>query len=213
MEIIFGSSIRLQIAALCFLIIVIIDFIKSKRIKLLTTRTFSVMLGLSAIYMLVDIFTIYTITNMTDSIINVIAHKIFFVLTLSVVFLMSAYVEMMGNARNKNINTALTVVWVLPYLFCTIGVITADLFYVCDDKGVYSYGPAVNVLFSGIGIYILISFIETFRYRQQLTDRKCFALRMQLFIWLLVAVIQHSNPYMLLSSLAISLSITALYCS
>lgn len=213
MEITFGSSIRLQIAALCFIIIVTIDFIKSKRIKLMTTKIFSTMLGLSAIYMLVDILTIFTITNFTDSVVNVIAHKIFFVLTLTIVFLMSAYVEFAGNARNKSINTALTVVWVLPYILCFIGILTADLFYLCDDKGVYSYGPAVNVLFVGIGIYILVTFFETFRYKESLTEKKRFALRMQLLIWLIVAVIQHSNPYMLLSSLAISLSITALYFS
>ncbi|MGN1101998.1 MAG: hypothetical protein ACI4RG_07375, partial [Huintestinicola sp.] len=136
----FGASIRLQIAALCFIIIVIIDFIKSKRIKLLTTNLFSVMLGMSAIYMLVDISTIFTITNFTDSIVNVIAHKLFFIMTVTIVFLMSAYVEFTGNARNKNINTALTVIWVLPYIMCMIGILAGDLYYVCDDKGVYSYG-------------------------------------------------------------------------
>lgn len=209
----FGASIRLQIAALCFIIIVIIDFIKSKRIKLLTTNLFSAMVGMSAIYMLVDIATIFTITNITDSIVNVIVHKLFFVMTLTIVFLMSAYVEFTGNARNPNINSALLVVWVLPYFICFIGILAGDLFYVCDDKGVYSYGHSVSMLFVGVAVYILVTFIETFRYKAFLTEKKRFALRMQLLIWSIVGIIQFANPYMLLSSLAISLSITALYFS
>lgn len=209
----FGASIRLQIAALCFIIIVIIDFIKSKRIKLLTTKVFSTMLGMSAIYMLVDILTIFTITNLTESVINVVAHKLFFIMTLTIVFLMSAYVEFTGNARNKSINTALTVVWVLPYILCIIGILAGELNYLCDEKGVYSYGPAVSILFAGLAIYIIVTFIETFRYKAAMSEKKRFALRMQLIIWVIVGIIQFTNPYMLLSSLAISLCITALYFS
>lgn len=209
----FGASIRLQIAALCFIIIVIIDFIKSKRIKLLTTKIFSTMLGMSAIYMLVDIGTIITITNYTDSVINEVIHKLFFIMTLTIVFLMSAYVEFTGNARNKSINTALTVVWVLPYILCIIGILAGELYYLCDEKGVYSYGPSVKVLFAGLGVYIVVTFIETFRYKASLTEKKRFALRMQLIIWVIVGFIQYTNPYMLLSSLAIALCITALYFS
>ena len=213
MEFGFGSSIRLQVAALCFIIIVIIDFIRSKRIKLLTPRIFSAMLGTSAIYMLFDIMTIFTITNLTNSPINEIVHKIFFILMLSVVFLMSAYVEFTGNARNKNINNVLTAVWVLPYIVCVIGMIPAELYYKCDAKGVYSYGPAVGFLYVGVAIYITVTFVETFRYKASMTEKKRFALRMQLIIWLAVALIQFANPYMLLSGLAISLSVTALYFS
>lgn len=209
----FGTSIRLQAAALCFIIVVMVDFIRSEKLKLLTTRIFGAMLGTSALYMVADILTVYTVSNMRDTLFNEIAHRIFYVLMLTVVFLESAYVEFAGNARNKKVNIPLTVLWAVPYIVCVIGMMTADIQYICDEKGVYSKGEAVSFLYAGIAVYILVIFIETFRYKPALPEKKRYALRLQLIIWSVIALVQHTNPYMLLSGLAISLNITALYFS
>ena len=63
----FGTSIRLQAAALCFIIVVMVDFIRSEKLKLLTTKIFGAMLGTSALYMAADILTVYTISNMSGT--------------------------------------------------------------------------------------------------------------------------------------------------
>ncbi|MCI7767951.1 MAG: EAL domain-containing protein [Oscillospiraceae bacterium] len=208
-----GTSIRLQVASLCFLILVIIDFIRSKRIKLLTTRIFSGMLCVSAVYMLFDIATVYSIYMFPGSAVTDIIHRVYYILMLTVVFGMSAYVEFTGNARNKNINNALIAVWILPYIICTLGMLLGDIEYICDESGVYSYGSPVDFLYAGVAVYIVFTFAETFRYKDVLYEKKRFALRMQLIIWIVVALIQLLNPYLLLSGLAISLSISALYFS
>ena len=197
----FGTSIRLQAAALCFIIVVMVDFIRSEKLKLLTTRIFGAMLGTSALYMVADILTVYTISNMRGTLFNEIAHRIFYFLMLTVVFLESAYVEFAGNARNKKVNIPLTVLWVVPYIVCVIGMMTADIQYICDEKGVYSKGMAVSFLYAGIAVYILVTFIETFRYKSSLPEKKRDALRLQLIIWSIIALVQHTNPYMLLSGL------------
>ena len=101
----------------------------------------------------------------------------------------------------------------VPYIVCAIGMMTADIQYICDEKGVYSKGEAVSFLYAGIAVYILVTFIETFRYKSSLPEKKRYALRLQLIIWSVIALVQHTNPYMLLSGLAISLNITALYFS
>lgn len=209
----FGTSIRLQAAALCFIIVVMVDFIRSEKLKLLTTRIFGAMLGTSALYMVADILTVYAVSNMRDTLFNEIVHRIFYVLMLTVVFLESAYVEFAGNSRSKKVNIPLTVLWAVPYIVCVIGMMTADIQYICDEKGVYSRGMAVSFLYAGIAVYILVTFIETFRYKSSLPEKKRDALRLQLIIWSVIALVQHTNPYMLLSGLAISLNITALYFS
>lgn len=208
-----GTSIRLQVASLCFLILVIIDFIRSKRIKLLTTRVFSGMLCVSAVYMLFDIATVYSIYMFPGSLLTDIIHRIYYVLMITVVFGMSAYVEFTGNARNKCVSNALTAAWILPYIICLAVMLFGDILYVCDENGVYSYGSPVNSLFAGVGIYIVITFAGTFRYKDVLSEKKRFALRLQLIVWIVVAIIQFLNPYLLLSGLAISLCISALYFS
>lgn len=209
----FGTSIRLQAASLCFIILVMIDFCRSERLKLLTTRIFGAILGTSALYMFADILTVYTISNMAGTAFNEIAHRIFYLLMLTVVFLVSAYVEFAGNARNKSISIPMTVLWVLPYIVCVIGMMTAGIEYICDENGVYSRGAAVNFLYAGIAVYIVIIFIETFRYKSALPEKKRLVLRLQLLIWTVITLVQHTNPYMLLSGLAISLNVTALYFS
>lgn len=209
----FGTSIRLQAAALCFIILVMIDFIRSEKLKLLTTGIYSAILGTSALYMFADILTVYTISNMRGTLFNEAAHRVFYILMLTVVFLVSAYVEFAGNARNKNISAPLTALWILPYIVCVIGMSVSGIEYICDEKGVYSRGTAVAFLYAGIAVYIIITFIETFRYRSALPVKKRYALRAQLIIWTVIAIIQLTNPYMLLSGLAISLTVTALYFS
>ncbi|MBP1545041.1 MAG: EAL domain-containing protein [Oscillospiraceae bacterium] len=208
-----GISLRLQFASLCFLILVVLDYIKSKRLKLLTTQIYSVMLSVSLLNLVFDVLTVIMICNFPDSPLNGFFHRIFFFLTLSVPFLMSAYLEFTGNARNKNVSRTLTVLWLIPYAVCTLGIIFGEVYYINDKNGVYSYGSAVDFLYVGIMFYIFVSFAETFRYKAMLTGKKRFALRCYLLIWLCAAVVQFANPYMLVSCLAISLSVTALYFS
>ncbi len=94
----FVSGVKFQIASLCFVLLVVVDFVRSKRIKTLTTRIFSGLLATVTLYILTDILTVYTILNYTDAPINEIAHRFFFFLLLTSVFMFSAYVEFVGNS-------------------------------------------------------------------------------------------------------------------
>ena len=207
----FGTSIRLQLAAVCFIGLVIFDFMKAKRIKLLTTRIFSILLWTSAVYMLLDIATIYTLTNLPGTLINEIVHRLFYFAMISVVMCVSTYVEFAGNIKTAKIKLLPTLFWIVPYVVCAVGIFTQNLTYIRNSHGMYSTGIAANFLFGGIAFYIIVTFIETFRYREALSAKKRLALRLQLIIWAITAIIQFINPYMLLSALAISLTVTALY--
>lgn len=209
----FLLGVRIQMSALCFLILVIIDFVRSQRIRLLSTRIFSVVLALSAAHVAAEIATVYTIINMQDSIWNYIAHRVYYSLLLGTVFAFSAYVEVVGNARNEKISKLSVVAWLVPLAACLAGIFVCGINYVADSSGVYSSGAATNMLYIGIGVYTLVIFVETFRYKAALSQKKRFALRMQIVIWLMVFIAHILNNYLVLSSLAISMSVVALYFS
>lgn len=209
----FATGTKIQVAALCFLILVIIDFVRSQRIRLLSTRIFGAVLGLSAAHVAAEIATVYTIINMQDSVVNDIAHKIYYSLLLGTVFAFSAYVEVVGNARNSNISKAATVLWVVPFAACLAGIFAGNINYFADEHGVYSTGLSTNFLYIGIAVYTLVIFVETFRYKAVLSPKKRFALRLQIVVWLMVFIAHLINNYLLYSSVAISMSVVALYFS
>ena len=123
----FAIGTKIQVVSLCFLILVIIDFVRSQRIRLLSTRIFSAVLALSAAHVAAEIATVYTIINMQDSIINDIAHKIYYALLLGTVFAFSAYVEVAGNARNSSVSRLATVLWALPFAACLAGILAGNI--------------------------------------------------------------------------------------
>lgn len=208
-----ASGIKIQVAALCFIVLVIIDFVRSKRLRLLTTRAFAAVLALSAGHIAAEILTVYTIINLQQTVANDIAHKIYYLLTLGSVFAFSVYVEFAGNARSRTVSKPLTVLWVVPCVATAVGILLLDINYVADEYGVYSYGSATNCLYVGLGIYIIVIFAETFRYKKALSDKKRFALRLQIVVWILVLIVHLLNNYLLFSSVAISMSVVALYFS
>ena len=85
--------------------------------------------------------------------------------------------------------------------------------YFADEHGVYSTGVATYFLYAGVAVYTLVIFVETFRYKAALSEKKRFALRMQIVVWLLVFIAHIIDNYLLYSSVAISMSVVALYFS
>lgn len=209
----FASGIKIQIAALCFVVLVIVDFARSKRIRLLTTRIFETVLALAMGHIVAEIVTVYTIINMQQSIVNDIAHRLYYFLLLASVFAFSVYVEFAGNSHRRKKHKFITVLWVLPFILSTIGIGIGGITYVADEYGVYSNGFSTNSLYVGIAFYTILVFVETFRYKKALSEKKRFALRLQMFAWVFVLIIHLINNYLLFSSVGIAMSVVALYFS
>lgn len=209
----FVTSIKLQLASICFLVALMVDFVRRKRVKLITTRWFTVMLVLTLVYLFSDILTVFTIRNMTDTLFNEICHKVFYTLLVSVVFSFSVYVELIGNTYNYHIKKWKIAVWVAPYIISLLFIIIGDVQYFVDEKGVYSMGGAVFALYIAIAVYTILIFVETYRYKAYISEAKRNALRLQLALWIGIAVLQLVNPYLLLSGLGLSMSMVFLYFS
>lgn len=207
------SSARFQIAALCFLAIVVFDYVRSEKPKISSTRWFTAMLTCATLYLIVDIITVFTLFYQQDSVANRVFHQAFVLLLASTIYSISLYVEILGNGDLRRVNKVFLAVISVPYAIVVGFVFFGELSYVCDENGLYSYGSMADALYFAIAFYIIEMFVETFRYKNKLSQKKRHALRLQLFIWGIVGIIQFLNPYMLISGLAISLTFISLYFS
>ena len=213
MDNMFQSNSKFQVAIVCFMAAIIIDFLRNKRVKLFSTALFEGMLFCASAYLVFDILTVYTISNMQDSIINDICHKLFFFFLLTTVFSIALYVEYMGMVQKRVYSKSWIVSLIVSYVILVVCIFVSGIKYTVDENGVYSSGVSLFFLYIGIAIYTVLMFIETFRYRKYISPKKITALRMQLVMWVVVMIVQTIDPYLLLSGIAIVLTFLILYLS
>lgn len=208
-------SIKLQIAEICFTLVILYQFMRSKRVPLLATKWFNIMVWLNVVTLIVDMLSIYTLNYMTDTRLNAFIHRLFYILTLTMVFSFAAYVEMVGNAKNTDNKT---MAWqgtlaCVPYVITVICVLVLDIRYEMDGRGAYSDGPAVYALFVGILFYIIVVLFGTYRYKEIIAERKMQSINLMAIIWIVSLILQSTIQYILISGLAISVSLVLIYYS
>ncbi|MBE6839095.1 MAG: EAL domain-containing protein [Ruminococcus sp.] len=213
MDAIVLSSIRFQLASLCFMAVVIFDYVRSEKPKISTTKFFTVMLTSATLYLMTDIATVFTLFYHKESLINRITHQAFIILLITTIFLTALYVEILGNGDLRRVNKPALAAISVPYFVAVGFALFGDINFVLDENGLYSYGNMVSALYSAIAFYIIEMFIETFRYKNKISPKKRTALRLQFLIWGVIAIVQFFNQYMLLSGLGIALTFISLYFS
>lgn len=209
---IFNTNIRLQIAAICFFIIIVTDFFRFKHTNQRSSRWFNIILGFTCVYLISDIATVYTVNYMKDSSLNRLAHQVFIGSLETVIFSLFMYVEALGHTSKRNSNLY-TIITSIPYFIALGFVLLGDLSYQVTEHGNYSYGPMANTVYVIALIYVIAIFVNTFRYSDSIRKKKRTALRLGLGIWVFFTIFQIVFPYILLSSLAIILELLVIYLS
>ena len=208
----FNINTRIQIASICFFIIIMIDYFRYKHTNQRSSKWFNILLGFTFIYLFSDIATVYTVNYMTDNILNRLTHQIFIGSLETIIFSLFMYVEVLGNSSRKA-NEILRKLMAIPYIVALYFVLSGDVQYQITDQGNYSYGPMVDTVYVISFIYVVVIFINTFRYRDAIGIKKRNALRIATGIWVFFAIIQYVFPTLLLSSLGIILEILVIYLS
>lgn len=208
----FNINTRIQIASICFFIIIMIDYFRYKHTNQRSSKWFNTLLGFTFIYLFSDIATVYTVNYMTDNILNRLTHQIFIGSLETIIFSLFMYVEVLGNSSRKA-NEILRKLMAIPYIVALYFVLSGDVQYQITDQGNYSYGPMVNTVYVISFIYVVVIFINTFRYRDAIGRKKRNALRIATGIWVFFAIFQYVFPTLLLSSLGIILEILVIYLS
>lgn len=165
--------IRMEIA--CFLVIAFmaVMYFTAKREKTRLHRIFSAVLILSMIHLILDGVTIYTVNHL-DSIpiwANTVIHRLFLG-TMDVIFYLVYYYIVALAEDESGDCRRITGFGKLMLGIVLICVLFLPIHYVETDRGNYSYGPTVYMVYACIGIYLLLTIITLCRHWTQIHRKK-----------------------------------------
>ncbi len=217
-------SFKFQILAICILLVILIDYLFSKRLPLISTKAFTLFWSASFVNLLGDIASYYTLTHI-DTVpewLNRLTHQIFIGSLDAMVYLLFIYVCFLSGAQ-KRLPKLLILGFGLPFLVAIAFAMFAPIYYVNNEHGSYSYGPMVNVFYISIAIYIISIFILLFRKKNAyvgesaiseiLPDfkRARISIVVGLCIWIVVAAVQFITKYWLISAMGTALMVMYVY--
>lgn len=210
----FGLNSRFQIAAILFLIVIIYDYVKYRKIPLYSTKFFSWMMLFASINLVADIATVYTITHMDEvpAVINRFAHQIFIGSLDCCIMSLYFYVSALGKNQKRH-NLIHTIIRLIPFAVAMVLVVFGELKYYNDGVTAYSYGIMATTVYASIVFYILFIFVDLIKYRKTISPDKILAISLGATVWVIAAIIQFLFPRYLLSGLFSILMIFFIYLS
>lgn len=204
----------LQIASTVFMLTIMFNYFRHKRLPLRSTKAFTAFLLVAFLNLLAEWATIHTINNvhLINTYWNRLAHQIFIFSIDAIVFLMFLYVDIKSREQKKY--TFIEIIFRIIPLFVTfICILFLDIYYYVGPDGFYSYGPIVYTIFISVPIYVIVMIYELFRHQKAFSNDERITILTGLAIWVIITLIQYFNPRYLLSSLAISLMCNFLFIS
>jgi len=205
---------RFQIAAICFFIIIVFDYVRNEKLPLLSTTFFSSMLVFAGLNLCCDLATVYTITHLdtVSLVINRLCHQLFIATLLIMIISLYQYVEILAH-NQKRMPVKKLIITMIPFAISLLMLIFGELNYHVDAYMVYSYGPMATTVYLAVAFYLVLIIYNTFFFYENIRVEKRIAIRAGSMIWVLAAVIQFLNPGLLISGLAIVLMILFIYLS
>ena len=210
----FFNNIRFQLAALAFLLIIIVTFVRTRRMKTLQTRAFSALLVLTCVNLLFDIATVYTITHLetAPAWLNRLCHQCFIGSMDTLIYCLFVYAYAIGRGKLHMRRAAFSVM-MIPYLISLVVVCIAPLYYYNDGVRAYSYGGMAVTVYATVGFYMVAINVVAVLWRGRIDLRTRFALHAGSMLWLFIALLQMMHPWVLLSGLGETLLVFHIFLS
>lgn len=210
----FGLNSRFQIAAILFLLVIIYDYLKNRKLPVYSIKFFSGMLIFTSINLVADIASVYTITHMDEvpGWLNRFTHQVFIGSLNMCIVLLYFYVSTLGK-NQKRYNKVRVLIRLIPFMIAMLLVIVGDLKYYNDGVTAYSYGLMATTVYASIVVYMLFVIIDLIRYRKVISYEKILTISMGVVVWIIAAVVQFVFPRYLLSGLFLVLMIFFVYLS
>lgn len=159
----FVLNTRFQIAAICFFIIIVFDYIRNEKLPLLSTTFFSSMLVFAGLNLCCDLATVYTITHLdtVSPVINRLCHQLFIATLLIMIISLYQYVEILAH-NQKRMPVKKLFITMLPFAVSLLMLIFGELNYHVDAFMVYSYGPMATTVYLAVAFYLVLIIYNTF---------------------------------------------------
>ena len=207
---VFDISFKCQILAALVVLILIIDFFRSKKLPLKSTKMFGCFLLICFFNLFADMGSVIDVVNYQSipSAVNRLVHMVFFGSIELMTLALFLYVYYLFGAQ-KRLSKTQVLLCAVPFVFAAIGSSLTPIYYLSDERGAYSYGPAVMILYAAILVYVIGTYVIMFRRKSIIfhndimndVKRARITIAIGLGIWIVVAVIQFFNQYLLISSI------------
>lgn len=217
---VFDISFKCQILAVLSVLIVIVDFFRSKRLPLRSTKVFGCFLIVCFFNLFADMASVFTVMNYQNinPALNRFIHMLFYCSIELMSLTLFLYVFYLFGAQ-KRFSKRQVLLCAVPCVLAAIGSSLTPIYYVSDEQGAYSYGPALVILYAAVVIYIVGIYVILFRKCKQqyhsdvMNDfqKARITIAIGLGIWIVVALIQFITKYLLISSIGNCLMVLYIY--
>lgn len=204
----------IQIASFLFLITIVVNYFKHKRLPLQSTVFFTAFIIISIVSLLSEAFTLITINNdaLVNTYLNRFAHQIFICSINLIILFLYLYIDLKCRKQRKYSPLEITL-RLIPFIISFGFILFGDLKYSLDTNIRYSYGIMTYTIYISALLYIILTIIDLIRFRKDFSSSELISISLGLLSWASVTTIQFLNPQLLLSSLAIVLMVQFLYMS
>lgn len=202
----------MQAVALAVIVIVLLEFCQYKRIGLRSTKLFAGFLCLSAVNVLMELLTLYTIWNIdvVGTGWNRFSHQLFIGSLDAAILCLFLYVDIKSR-RQKRYTEEQLLCRLLPALVALGVIVCGKIDYYMGDTVRYAYGSVAMTVYFSVGIY-MIWILRVLRKTEGVFDTKeKWSMRVGIGVWIVMAVIQLLAPESLLSSMGLVMMVVFLY--
>lgn len=208
----FFVNIRFQIAAICFLAMIVFSYVRMQKLALWSTRVFNRILIGTGVNLILDVVTVYTITHM-DTVpawVNDLCHRAFVFSLVNVMVAIYLYIEAIGR-KQKRFTKKQLCLRLIPY-YATFGLILfGDIKYYVGPDGAYSYGLMPSVVYAVAAIYTIAVPLSALHFNKTLQKERLITILIGTGIWMAAALVQLFVPTLLISGLALVLLLFFFY--
>lgn len=216
----FDISFKCQALALAVVLLLLIDFVRSKKMPLRSSFVFGWFMVVCLFNLVADIASVFTVYNhnVVPDGLNRLVHMLFYCSIELMTMTLFLYVFYLFGSQ-KRFSKPQILLCAVPFILAAVGSSFADIYYVSDERGAYSYGPALVILYSAIAVYVIGSYVIMFRRNSNILHSDVadvvknarISVGVGLGIWVVVAVIQLFDKYLLISSIGNCLMVLYIY--
>jgi len=206
-------NIEFQCGGLILLVIIMLLFIKEKKLGITNSKLFFFALISCIVCEVFDIASIIAIHEAVYNGFSDIITKITCKLYLCSLVLQGyqgflyASSEALYAKRNKRTKIFCLIFFILG----EIAILTNEISYYMDGRTVYSYGPSTKITYAIAVVFITLTIWTAFKYREGLMKRRRNAMLIWQGCWLLAAIVQFIFPQLLLVGFAAAVGMVILY--
>jgi len=205
-------DIRLLVVTILFFTIIFLDFLRNKKLPLLSNKCFTLMLYFTAINLVFNVLELYSAINVDvfTPLVSRMFNQIFYGTLIMIVVSLFWYVEILGN-NQKRMTRKKVVVSMLPLAFSMVMIIFGYLNYELHNQQLYAHGSMVTGFTASLFFYSGWIFVDTFRYKKTIQKEHRLAIQLGVLMLFAGGGIQLFNFGLLFSQVAVTLMILFIY--